>query len=78
MRCIYTNLKQFSSFSPSQQLFGLVHVNVEDLNPVVVALSPAVGFPVSQAAVGVDVVRPDLEMIKHNLDLKQFLSNDFL
>ena len=53
-------------------------MNVEDLYPVVVALSPAVGFPVSQAAVGVDVVRPDLEMIKHNLDLKQFLSNDFL
>lgn len=53
-------------------------MNVEDLNPVVVALSPAVGLPVSQAAVGVDVVRPDLEMIKHNLDLKQFFSNDFL
>ena len=47
-------------------------MNVEDLNPVVVALRPAVCFPVAEAAVSVDVVRPDLEMIKHNLDLKQF------
>ena len=53
-------------------------MNIEDLNPVVVALSPAVGLPVAQAAVGIDVVCPDLEMIKHNLDLKHFFFKDFL
>ena len=62
----------FILLSPSQKLFGLIHVNVEDLNPVVMALRPAIGLPVAEAAVGVDVVRPNLEMIKHNLDLKQF------
>ena len=59
----------FILLSPSQKLFGLIHVNVKDLNPVVMALRPAIGLPVAQAAVGVDVVRPDLEMIKHYLDL---------
>ena len=47
-------------------------MNVEDLNPVVMALRPAISLPVAEAAVGVDVVRPNLEMIKHDLDLKQF------
>ena len=30
-------------------------MNVEDLNPVVMALRPAIGLPVAEAAVGVDV-----------------------
>ena len=67
-------------------MFGLVHMNIKYLNPIIIALSSPrmfnfkcievgewnylpISFPISQTAVGIDVVCPDFEMIKHNLDL---------
>jgi len=44
-------------------------VNVEDFNKVIIALLPPISLPVAKAAVGINVICPNLEMIKHNLNL---------